>query len=83
MKAFKYMFIIGNFAGLILAGIAIWRFIKTLKEHRKTSNDEFLSESEKMIQKKSIKILIAGILVVCITNLIQLVLIFFYDRELL
>jgi hypothetical protein len=65
-----YLFVIGNLLGLTLIGIALWRFTKTLKEHRKTSNDDFLSEGEKIIQNKSIKILIIGFSITCITNLI-------------
>jgi uncharacterized membrane protein len=79
-NTFKYILVIGNFFGFILVVIALWRFKKTLKEHRKTSNDDFLSESEKIVQKKSIKILIIGFIVICITNLIQLVLLFSPNR---
>lgn len=74
LNTFKYIIVIGNFLGLILVVTALWRFKKTLKEHRKTSNDDFLSESEKITQNKSIKILISGFIVLCISDLFQLVL---------
>ncbi len=76
LNTLKYVFVIGDILGLILIGIALWRFKKTLKEHRKTSNDDFLSESEKIVQNKSIKILIIGFSIICIINLIQLVSLF-------
>jgi 2C-methyl-D-erythritol 2,4-cyclodiphosphate synthase len=72
LNVIKYIFVIGNLLGLIFVGIALWRFKKTLKEHRKTSSDDFLSESEKIVQKKSTKILIIGFTIICITNLINL-----------
>lgn len=75
-NAFEYILLIGDFFGFILIGIALWRFKKTLKEHRKTSNDDFLSESEKIVQNKSIKIMIIGFSIVCIIMLIRLTLFF-------
>ena len=74
LNVFKYVFVSGNLLGLTLICIILWRFKGTLKEHRKTSDDDFLSENEKIIQNKSIKILIIGFSIICITNLIQLVL---------
>jgi len=79
-NVFKYISIIGNIFGFIVVGIALWRFKKTLKEHRKTSNDNFLSESEKIIQNKSIKILIIGFSIICITLLIEFILIFIIGK---
>lgn len=71
LNVFKYIFAIDNLFGFIMIGIALWRIKKTLKKHRKTSNDEFLSESEKIIQNKNIKILIMGLSIIMITFLIQ------------
>ena len=80
LNVFKYIFGIGNLFGFIMIGIALWRFNKTLKEHRKTSNDDFLSESEKIIQNKSIKILIIGFSILMITFLIQSIAFFIIGR---
>ena len=79
-NTYKYILVIGYFLGFMLVAIALWRFMRTLKEHRKTSNNDFLSESEKIVQKKSIKILIMGFIVIFITNLFQLVLFFTSNR---
>ena len=69
-----YITIIGNILGFTLVGIAFWRFKKLEKEHKKTSNDDFLSESQKIIQNKSIKILTSGLSIICIIALINFIL---------
>lgn len=70
----EYVLTVGQLLGYILIIIAILRFRKTLKEHRKTSNNDFLSEAEKPIQNKSIIILIIGFSFVFITLLIEFIL---------
>jgi amino acid transporter len=70
----EYVLVVGQLLGYILIIIALWRFRKTLREHRKTSNNDFLSESEKPIQNKSIIILIIGLSFIFITFLIEFIL---------
>lgn len=77
-NALKIIFVAGQLLGYILIIISIWRFRRTLKEHRKTSSNDFLSRAEKSIQNKSIKILIIGISVIFITIIIEFMLTFYY-----
>lgn len=69
----KIIFVVGQLLGYIMITIAIFRFRITLKEHRKTSNSEFLSEDEKPIQNKSIKILIIGVSIIFTTIIIEFI----------
>lgn len=63
------LFLFFGFLGLILIVIGIWRLKKTEIEHKKVSNDDFLSESEKITQNRTIKILIAGLLLMVISTI--------------
>lgn len=76
----KHIFIVGQLLGYIMIMIALWRFRKTLKDHRKTSSNDFLSRSEKSIQNRSITILIIGISIIFITLIIQFILIFIMGK---
>ena len=62
--------LIGEFIGFIMIGIALLRINKMGKEHRKISNDDSLSENEKVIQNKTITILKIGFSVIVISVLI-------------
>jgi hypothetical protein len=73
---FKHIFIIFSILGFIMIVTALWRFKKTFEEHRKCSNDDILSESEKIIQNKTIKILIIGVIFICISIIAQFILFF-------
>lgn len=80
LNNFKYISIISVLLACVLIGIAILRFKKMLKLHRKASNDDFLSESEKIIQNKSIIILIIGVSIIIISILMQGILIFIIHK---
>ncbi len=70
-NGYMYITIIGTLLGVIIVGIAFWRFKKLEKEHKKTSNDDYLSDSEKIVQNKSIKILYYSILNDRLKNIFQ------------
>lgn len=76
-NAFICIVVIG-FLGFLLVGIALLEFNKMRKEHRKVSNDDFLLESEKIIQDRNIKIFITGFSIICI-SLIAEVILYFYN----
>ena len=67
----KYIIIIGDILGLVMVGIALIRFNKLAKQHKKVSNDDFLLENEKPIQNKSIIILVIGFSLIIISTLIM------------
>ena len=73
-SVFKLISAIGTLLGIIIFGVAFWRFKKLEKAHKKTSNDDYLSDSEKIVQNKSIKILIIGFSMLCISALIDFIL---------
>ncbi|KAJ49619.1 flagellar biogenesis protein FliO [Clostridium tetanomorphum] len=79
-NVFKFILPIDTLFGVILVGIAFWRFKKLQKDHKKTSNDDYLSESEKIVVNKNIKILIIGLSMLCISALIDFIL--FITRKL-
>ena len=68
-NAFKYIWLIGLVLGSMMTLISILRINKMGKEHKKVSNDEFLLENEKLIQKKNIIILITGLILIIISSL--------------
>jgi hypothetical protein len=71
-----YMIILSLFLwvlGLILIGIGIWRIKKTANEHIKVCEDEFLTDDEKPIQNRTIKILITGLLLMAISTILTLI----------
>jgi len=73
-NVFKYIFLISLIIfviGFMMTGIALLRINKMGKEHKKVSNDEFLLENEKLIQKKNIVILITGLTLIMISLLIN------------
>lgn len=74
---FNIVFFAIELLGLTMIGIAILRFKKTLKEHRKISDDDLLSDGEKLVQNKSIKILIVGISIFLVTMVMKFVLFLF------
>ncbi|EQB85876.1 hypothetical protein J2Z44_002743 [Clostridium punense] len=74
---FNIVFFAIELLGLTMIGIAILRFKKTLKEHRKISDDDLISDGEKLVQNKSIKILIIGILIFLVTMVMKFVLFLF------
>jgi len=65
-NAFICIVVIG-FLGFLLVGIALLKFNKMGKEHKKVSNDDFLLESEKIIQNRNIKIFITGLSIISIS----------------
>ncbi|OIJ16538.1 hypothetical protein BKP45_21290 [Anaerobacillus alkalidiazotrophicus] len=66
----KYLYLISNSIGILLIGIALWRFRKTLRRHNIASNDEQLSNDGKKEQNKSIIILLIGVSIIFITQLV-------------
>ncbi|WP_291569288.1 hypothetical protein [Clostridium sp. UBA4548] len=74
---FNIVFFAIELLGLTMIGIAILRFKKTLKEHRKISDDNLLYDGEKLVQNKSIKILIIGISIFLVTMTTKFVLFLF------
>ena len=68
-NAFKYIWLISLVLGSMMTLISILRINKMGKEHKKVSNDEFLLENEKLIQKKNIIILITGLILIIISSL--------------
>jgi hypothetical protein len=68
-NAFKYIWLISLVLGFMMTLIANVRINKMGKEHKKVSNDEFLLENEKLIQKKNIIILIMGLILIIISLL--------------
>ena len=68
-SAFKYIWLISLVLGFMMTLIAILRINKMGKEHKKVSNDEFLLENEKLIQKRNIITLITGLILIIISLL--------------
>ena len=62
--------LIGEFIGFMMIGIALLRINKMGKGHRKISNDDSISENEKVIQNKTITILKIGFSFIAISVLI-------------
>jgi hypothetical protein len=59
--------------GLILTGIGFWRIKKTAIEHKKVCEDEFLTDDEKPIQNRTIKILVTGLSFMAISTILELI----------
>ena len=76
---FKYIWLISFIIGFMMTGIAILRINKMGKKHKKVSNDEFLLENEKLIQKKNIVILITGLTLIMIFLLTSGIAFIFYN----
>ena len=68
-NAFKYIWMISLVFGFMMTLIAILRINKMGKDHKKVSNDEFLLENEKLIQKRNIITLITGLILIIISLL--------------
>jgi hypothetical protein len=72
----KVTFIIGSTVGLIGLILLIFTLCgvnKLEKEHSKISNDNFLLESEKPVQKRNIILLIVGLLLMLISQIITVI----------
>lgn len=81
-NVFQYIWLISLIIfvlGFIMSGTALLRINKMGKEHKKVSNDEFLLENEKLIQKKNIVILIMGLTLTMISLLINGVAFIFHN----
>ena len=74
-NAYIYIVVIG-LLGFLMVGIALWGFNKTEKQHKKVSNDDFLLESEKIIQNRNIKIIITGLSIISISLIAEVILYF-------
>ncbi|MBU3217433.1 hypothetical protein LL033_05025 [Clostridium estertheticum] len=78
-NVFKYIWLISFVLGFMMTGIALLLIKKMGIEHNKVSNDDFLLENEKLIQKKNIVILITGLTFMMISSLTGFIAFIFHN----
>lgn len=70
---YKYIILFGYPIGILFIVLGLLGTIKLSKEHKKRSNNEFLLEAEKPIQKRNIAFIIIGSLVLVIMGTVNLI----------
>lgn len=72
----KCLLVAGDVAGVICMVVAYRGFKKLLREHKKISDSEYVSEDEQKRQSRYIRILLLGFLISIVTSVINLILLF-------